>query len=293
MDIYSLVGERFPALCIEKNFSFARHTTIGCGGVAEVCLYPGSAMELCDVLGFLDERNIAVCFLGAGANVLPADGRFCGAVIRFSRMNAIRAEGDTIVAGAGVTGGTLLRAAASCELSGLHFLTGIPMTVGGAVAMNAGVADRHISDVLLWAEGVENGRIRRFSRSECLFAEKTSIFQKKIPVTRACFAGEPSSAQRIAEERARYRARRSRLPKGRSMGCVFVNPPEGSAGAIIDECGLKGMRLGGARVSELHANFILCEGATASDVARLIAFVRGEVYQKTGILLREEIKRIP
>lgn len=293
MEIFALLRGCFPALTMERNFSFARHTTIGCGGIAEVCAFPKDADELIALLAFLEEERIARCFLGAGANVLPSDGPFCGAVIRFSRMNKIVCEGNRLIAGAGTTGGTLLRAAAGCGLKGLHFLTGIPMTVGGAAVMNAGVAGRHISDVLIWAEGIEGGKIRRFSREECLFSEKQSLFQSGIALTRVCLAGEPAGEREIAAEREFYRQKRRGLPRGRSMGCVFVNPENGHAGALIDRCGLKGMRIGGARVSEQHANFILSDGGTAADVARLIAFVRGEVYRRTGILLREEIRRIP
>lgn len=294
LDIYTLLREAFPQLETERNFSFSRHTTVGCGGRAAVCAYPRGTEELAILTDALGKKGIPYCFLGAGANVLPQDGFFDGVVIRFSNARTLLTVGDRIAAGAGVTGGALLRFARENGMGGFEFLTGIPMTVGGAVVMNAGVQGGHIGDLVEQVVGVEGGKVRYFSARECLFGVKESVFQGGgIAVAGAILRGVPRPREEIGQETARYRARRAHLPKGRSMGCVFVNPPEISAGALIERCGLKGANVGKARVSELHANFIVNEGASGDDISRLIAFVKGEVCRKTGVLLREEIRRIP
>lgn len=289
----SLIKKKFPDLTVQADFPFAKHTTIGCGGHAAVALAPSTAQQTAELLRFLSAENIPYCFLGAGANVLPADGFFHGAVIRFCSLNTLERENDTLTVGAGVTGGRLLRFARENALSGLEPFTGIPMTVGGGIAMNAGIAARHFSDVAEEVTAVYNGEIVTLKNSECGFSEKASVFQSGIAVLQARIRLCPSDKETIVRESGIYRARRAHLPKGRSMGCTFVNPPEGAAGALIDECGLKGYAAGKAFVSPVHANFIINEGTCAADVASIIDTVKRTVYEKTGILLREEIKRLP
>ncbi len=293
MDIQSLIQKRFPTLRAEKNFSFAEHTTIGCGGVAALALSPADTRETAELLAFFEEERIVRCFLGAGANVLPADGFFSGAVVRFSRMKTLRTDKNLLYAGAGVTGGELLRFVKEKRIGGFEAFTGIPFTVGGATAMNAGVADRHFSDVIERVVCVRGGEAYHFTRSQCAFGDKDSIFLKGFAVTGVYFRAEPSSTAEIAQKTAYYRARRAHLPGGRSMGCTFVNPKGLSAGKLIEDCGLKGLRVGGAVVSEEHANFIINRGATSREINELIQTVKDTVQYKTGILLREEIRRIP
>ncbi len=293
MGIFSTLHERFPGVRGEEDFPFARHTTIGCGGTAAAAFSPSSAEELALLLRVLEAENIPYCFLGAGANVLPREGRFEGAVIRFDGFSSLRAEGDTIVAGAGVTGGRLLGFARAHALGGAEFLTGIPMTAGGAVVMNAGVREGHIGDLIEEVYCVAGGVPRIFSARECAFGEKTSVFQSGIAVTGMRLRLRQETATEIASRTEYFRKKRAHLPKGRSMGCVFVNPAGLSAGAIIEACGLKGTKLGGARVSEIHANFILNEGGSSEDIEALIALVKRRVQGRTGILLTEEIRRIP
>ena len=263
MEHFAELCARFPKVVWEREFSFARHTTIGCGGTASLAASPADLETAAELIAYLRRSHIPHCFLGAGANVLPADGRFEGVVVRFCRLKTLYADGETIYAGAGVTGGALLRFAEANGLGGLECFTGIPMTVGGGVTMNAGVA------------------------------EKTSIFGNGTAVIGAYLKGSASSPQEIAERRAHFRAARAHLPRGRSMGCVFVNPEGDFAGRLIAQCGLKGTRVGGAVVSCGHGNFILNEGGTSADVSALIALIREEVLRQTGILLREEIRRLP
>ncbi len=293
MEHFAELPARFPNIAWEREFSFARHTTIGCGGTAALAASPADGESAARLLQALQRAGIPHCFLGAGANVLPSDEPFCGVVVRFDRLNALSADGETVFAGAGVTGGALLRFAERHLLGGFEPFTGIPMTVGGGVTMNAGVAERHFSDVVRAVVGVKDGKVTTFSPRDCAFGEKTSLFRSGIAVLGAYLKGEAATREAIVARRECFRAKRAHLPKGRSMGCVFVNPEGDSAGRLIELCGLKGRRRGGAVVSPLHGNFILNEGGSSADVAALIAEVKEGVRIGTGILLREEICRLP
>ncbi len=292
MDIFASLTKRFPNTKTERDFSFARHTAIGCGGTAAVAVYPSFKEETAEILTYLIREGIPYCFLGAGANVLPADGFFEGAVICFSKMKQA-ACGEFLFAGAGMTGKELIDFALKQGVGGFEPFAGIPTTVGGGVAMNAGIPIRHFGDLAVRVEAVENGKIRLFSQKDCLFSEKSSVFLRKIAITGVYFLAEKKPKEAIEHAVEFHRTARKHLPKGRSMGCTFVNPPEISAGKLIELCGLKGLSVGKARVSEQHANFIINEGASASDVAALILKIKEMVFLQTGIHLREEIRRIP
>ena len=293
MNLIQELRERFPLLAIEEKFSFSAHTTIGCGGIAAAAVYPENISEAARVLAYCQDREIPFCFLGAGANVLPAEGRFQGIVMQFSRFRTLELKGNEIVAGAGVTLGELLRFTREKRVGGFEAFTGIPATVGGATAMNAGVKDCHFSDVVKRVIGIRGGEIEEFSHGECRFSEKNSVFLSGIAVVEVAFRAPSSSLVQIELNTEMYRERRRHLPSGRSMGCTFVNPEGVSAGKLIEDCGLKGEKFGGAIVSNEHANFIINRGGTANDVAALIDKIKEKVFQKTGILLREEIRRIP
>lgn len=292
MELFSVLSEKFPKLALDRNFSFRRNTTIGCGGVADVCALPQSAAALQSLLNFLRLEKIPYLFLGAGANVLPQEGFFGGVVVRFSRLCGLFSQKERVFAGAGVTGGALCRYARERLLSGFEPFTGIPMTIGGGIVMNAGVAGGHFSDLAERVIACDGGKIRSFSAKECLFSEKESIFQSGIAVIGTILRASPAPRETIEEKTAYFRLKRKNLPKGRSMGCCFVNPPGISAGKLIEECGLKGVSAGGAYVSPLHGNFIINEGGTFQDVQRLLSLVRETVKAKTGILLKEEIRRL-
>lgn len=292
MDLFSVLSARFAGVPFGRDFSLARHTTIGCGGVAAVVAEPPDGESLASLLAYLKRERIPCFLMGAGANLLPSDGRFEGVVVRFSRMNALRSEGTAVFAGAGVTGGALCRFAAERGLSGCEPFTGIPMTVGGGTAMNAGIAEGHFSDVVEEVVAAEGGRLFSLDRADCAFSEKRSLFSEGVAVVGVKLRLHGAPREEIGLRAAGYRARRSTLPKGRSMGCAFVNPPKESAGRLIERCGLKGTRFGGAVVSARHANFLINEGGSAEDVSRLADLVKETVFARTGILLREEFRRM-
>ena len=291
--LYEELKERFSKLELQTDFSFARHTTIGCGNHASVAAFPKNCEEAVRLIAFLEEAGVPYIFLGAGANVLPSDRFFHGVVIKFSKINFLTTQGNTVFVGAGVTGGALLRFAMQRGLSGAEPLTMIPTTVGGGIAMNAGVRERHFCDLVQSVTAIDRGKKVELSVGECGFGEKQSVFQSKIAVLGATLQLTPSDRKTISAERLIFANRRKGLPKGRSMGCAFVNPAGASAGALIDGCGLKGFAVGKEIVSHLHATCIINAGDRSADVSAVIDRVRDRVFQKTGVLLREEIKRLP
>lgn len=292
MEIFAGFRAAFPALCCEENFSFAKHTTIGCGGWADVAVFPKNAVEASEVLKFLRREKIPYCILGAGANLLPPDERYEGVVLSLTRMRSLRQTENSVFADAGCTGAELLSFSKERGLSGFEPFKGIPMTVGGAVAMNAGVPEAHIGDSVKRVLVADGTSLRILSSKDCMFSEKSSIFTGELLLLRAELAFSKAEKSVIEEREKFFLEKRSRLPKGRSMGCTFVNPKDIPAGALIEVCGLKGKRIGGAYVSTRHANFIINEGTRAQDVQELIDYIRTYVYERTGILLREEIRRL-
>lgn len=161
MDLFERLSARFSGLYIERNFSFARHTTIGCGGTADAACYPRDYCEAKKALAYLQAESIPHFVLGAGANVLPREGRYEGVVVRFTRLNQINRAGNTLFVGAGVTGGALLKSCAAEGIGGFEPFTGIPMTVGGGIAMNAGIKELHFCDVIKSVLAFEGGRLKR------------------------------------------------------------------------------------------------------------------------------------
>lgn len=292
MGVYALFREKCPLAVTEEHVSLSRRTTVGCGGEAAFSVSPSDAEEAAEVLSVLKKLRVPCAILGAGADTLPPDGSVEGALVRTNCLKGLVLDGNTLFAGAGVTGGALLKFALAHEIGGFEPFIGIPMTVGGACVMNAGVREKHISDVALRVLAVREGRIESFSHAACRFSEKSSVFQEGIFIAGVLLRAERAPRESIIRKSREFLARRASLPKGRSMGCTFVNPEGMSAGELIDRCGLKGARCGGAFVSPQHANFILNEGDRSADVAALIDRVRAEVARKTGILLREEIRRL-
>ncbi len=292
MNVFSRIKNQFPHLGLEPAFSFARHTSIGTGGSALVAAYPTCAEEGAALLTYLKQEKIPYYPLGAGANVLPPDGSFEGVILRFSRVKSLYADKTTVYAGAGVTGGALLKFAHNKSLGGIEWLTGIPTTVGGGVCMNAGVQEGHFGSVVKKVLAIEGGKPFILSQEDCRFGVKNSVFMNGIVIFGAYFTLRNTSKEEIERKRCYFMGKRAHLPKGKSMGCTFLNFNGESAGAIIERCGCKGLCVGGAHVSNEHANFIINNGGTSSDVSSLIALVKRRVYEREGILLHEEIRRI-
>jgi UDP-N-acetylmuramate dehydrogenase len=273
----------------------ARHGYWRVGGPVERLVFLDDLAELSTVYA----EDPALHVLGNGSNLLIPDAGLRGTVVKlggaFRESAVVREEGDAVWlrAGAGLLNAVLLTRMAKLELAGLGPLAGVPGTVGGAVAMNAGTALGEVADVLVEVEGVGREGARRIARADLPMRYREGGLPPGFVVTAAVFrlsrAGFAAEQERIAHHLARRKATQPLdLP---SCGSVFRNPPGDHAGRLIEAAGLKGHRVGGAAISERHANFIVNEGgATAADVMACIHAAWHGVLATSGVRLVPEVR---
>jgi UDP-N-acetylmuramate dehydrogenase len=277
----------------------ARHTSYRIGGPADLLVLPDTAEELALVLGAAAAHGVPVTMLGGGSNVLVGDGGIRGVAVKLGRGFA-RVEwtgvagGGRARAGAAVQLGQLCRAAAQRGLAGLEFAEGIPGSVGGAVAMNAGAYGGNLASVVDAVEGVlADGTRRTLAPADLAFDYRRAALPAGFVVTSVAFRLVRDDAGAIAARMEDVRSRRVAaqphgLPNG---GSVFKNPANDHAGRLIEAAGLKGARAGGARISDRHANFIVNEGrARAADVKALIEMAQRVVWERNGVWLEPELR---
>ena len=279
---------------IERPFDFSAHSAIGCGGQAPLAFYPHNEEEFKTILVNLQKNRRGYFVLGNMTNVLPSDLGTKKIVVCTKKLKKIEffQKQHKIYVEAGVNSANLLRALRHAGLRGAEFLTGIPCTMGGALYMNAGAGGCYMSGLVESVRVFKNGKERILTKEECAYSYKKSVFmQEDMAILGANLLLEPSSMEEITELEKAFKKRRAHLPKGKSMGCVFKNPELISAGELIEKAGLKGKRVGGAKVSETHANFIINDAkATSKEIRSLIKEVKTAVYKNSGIELEEEIK---
>ena len=282
---------------VRYNEPLARHVTFRIGGPADVLLLPRSLAHLSAAVAWLYREGRPFVLLGRGSNVLVADRGVRGIVIKTGRgQEGVRYEGSRIAAECGVSLPQLSRAAATRGLTGLEFAAGIPGSVGGGVVMNAGAHGCSMDGVVRTVRVLTPAGEQRWSREAMAFRYRESRLQREPGIVlEADLELRPADpAACVARLDDWLRTRGDTQPLGPpSSGCIFRNPAGDHAGRLIDASGGKGMRVGGAVVSDRHANYILnTQGATAADVVRLVADVRARVRDRTGIDLQPEIKLI-
>lgn len=276
----------------ETPFHFAKNSSIGVGGKADIVFYPRSTAEFALLLKKLKTDGVNYYVLGNLTNVLPPDENTERVIIRTTKLNGVLATDSGVFAYAGVTSGALLAACKRAGKSGAEFLQGVPCTLGGALYMNAGAGGVYMDSVVESVLVYREGGTKILSVQECAYAYKQSAFMSNDDVILgASLRLQKASAEEIERREKAFVARRAHLPKGRSMGCVFKNPSGVFAGELIERSGLKGIRIGNAKVSEIHANFIINEGnATAEDIRSLIILIKNAVFAQYGVKLEEEIR---
>lgn len=275
---------------------FADFIWFRCGGNADLLFRPADEADLAAALAALP-ADVPVLPVGVGSNLIVRDGGVRGVTVRLPKaFAAVAVEGRRIRAGAAAMGITVAGAARDAGLAGLEFLRGIPGTVGGAVAMNAGAYGREVADILVEARLVlRDGRIETWPRDRLGFGYRESALPEGAVVVEALFEGMPGDPVAIAAEMDRIAAEReaSQPLRSRTGGSTFRNPPGMKAWELIDRAGCRGLRRGGAMVSEKHANFLLNTGnATAADIEALGEEVRARVKAAMGVQLRWEIIRV-
>lgn len=280
---FNYVSDKLCGLDVLKGVCLKNYCRYKTGGNAAAMVFPKTAGELKRAVTAL-KGTVPYFILGGGNNVLISDNGYDGVVISTLKLNDVTFKGNLCVAGAGAKLSDIIRLAALNSLSGLEFAVGIPATAGGATAMNAGCYGKSVSGAVLYAV-TENGV---YKNGECGFDYRTSRFLGSEAVLEVCFNLTPAEYEDIEEKIKSYKGFRKN-PKGRSCGSVFKN--DGFfAGKVIDEAGLKGKRVGGAKISEEHANFIVAgAGATSKDIYDLIKFVKKKVFEEKNLTLYEEL----
>lgn len=265
------------------------------GGPAEVLFRPADVEDLASFLAALP-TDVAVTVLGVGSNLLVRDGGVKGVVVRLMRgFTGVAVEGNELVSGAGAPDLNVALTARDHALAGLEFLSGIPGTIGGAVAMNGGAYGGELSHVLVSAEAVDrSGTVHRVGAADLGFSYRHSTAPADWIFTSARLRATPGDqlaiARRIAEIDA---ARTESQPRSRTGGSTFVNPEGHKAWELIDAAGCRALRIGEAQVSEKHCNFLINLGtATAADIEALGEEVRRRVLAHSGVQLEWEIRRI-
>lgn len=302
---------------IQTKVPLAKHTYFKLGGIADQFVEAKTKDDLIEAVRYAIESKLPYFVLGGGSNVLVSDTGFRGLVIK-NRTSSVKLKGfaggvekgrldlkEAIVeADSGVTANYLIRYTLDEGLAGLEDMLGLPGTVGGAVYNNSHHLDKLFGDHIIEVEILDHaGKIKKYTNAECQFAYDYSIFHKtKEVILSASFQlsrGDKTALWSIATEAVKRRS--STQPLGLpSSGCMFKNisladrmrlgVPTASAGYLIDKAGLKGLRVGGAVVSDVHANFIINDGtATSSDVLALVDTVKQKIKDKFGVSLVEEV----
>ena len=272
------------------------HTSFRCGGAADLFVTPGSLGELMNVLDLVRTKGIPHLVLGNGSNVLFKDSGYHGVVIRIGEgMDRVRIEGQTVFAEPGVSLAKLAKMAAEEGLSGLEFACGIPGSLGGAVFMNAGAYDHELKEVLLSVSSINHlGMMKDRKAEDCGLGYRHSIFMENGEVILGVkLFLKPDSRMDISDRMKEYTLRRnSKQPVHLPSAGSFFKRPEGHfAGKLIEDAGLKGLQIGGAQVSPMHAGFIVNNGgATATDVLDLMRVVQETVLDKSGVMLEPEVR---
>ncbi|WP_199619009.1 UDP-N-acetylmuramate dehydrogenase [Paenibacillus alkalitolerans] len=288
----SEVGDIYP------NEPLAPHTTWKIGGPCDVLVVPKGKRELAETIRIAAERNVPWTTIGRGSNLLVSDKGISGIVIKLGKaFDYVRFEDTLVIAGGAYSFIKLSLMTGREGLAGMEFAGGIPGSVGGAVYMNAGAHGSDVSRILKSAEVVlEDGQLAVWNAEDFRFGYRHSALQgTRAVVTEAVFALAHGNRLEIAGAIAAYKERRLRTQPFTEpcAGSVFRNPEGTFAAKLIEEAGMKGTRVGGAEISELHANFIVNTGnATAEDVLALMKLIQQTVEQKFGIRLVPEVLEV-
>jgi UDP-N-acetylenolpyruvoylglucosamine reductase len=280
---------------LDEHAALSRFTTIGTGGPARRLARPRSRDELEELLRWAAAEGIDVEVVGLGSNLLVHDDGVDALVLHLEgELAEARIDGGELVAGGGATNAVCLHRARRADLGGLEFASAIPGTVGGGVRMNAGAYGVEFRDVLVEALVVDASGARGLGPDALELSYRHSALAPGQVVAQARLRLEPRPAAEVKERVAELLgARKATQPTTkRTFGSVFKNPPGArGAGRLIEECGLKGHRIGGAIVSPRHANFIEnAGGATSADALALMAEARRRVHERFGIELEHEVR---
>lgn len=293
-----MILDRLPKVRgrLTENAPLGPMTWFGVGGPAEVLFKPEDREDLISFVGGCP-KDIPITILGVASNLIVRDGGIPGVVIRLGREFARVEAGDTyIYAGAGALDMNVALAAEKNGLAGLEFFSGIPGTIGGALRMNAGAYGGETKDILKYADVLfRDGAVKKMTAQDMGLSYRHNGLPKDVIFLGAELKGKPGDTVEIRRRMGEIKAKRGETQPIRSKtgGSTFANPEGMSAWKLIDDAGCRGLKIGGAQVSDMHCNFLINTGAaTAADIERLGEEVRKRVAEKSGVMLRWEIKRI-
>lgn len=280
----------------EQNYQTSKISSFEIGGNSRFMIFPKSVEELCDLVRFLNENKFKFYIVGNCTNVFFADKGYDGALISTKFINKIKVNADILSAECGALITDCAVMAMKFSLTGMEFLCGIPGSVGGAIFMNCSAFNKSISNVLLRSEvyDLKKNKVLSLNFNEHNFAEKSSVFleNKNLILLSASFKLKKEFKPKIYKKMNEISVKRikSQPLEFGNCGSTFKRPLNCYASKLIDELGLKGFQIGGAKISNKHAGFIVnIDQATSFDVVCLIESVRSKVYDKTGIYLEQEI----
>lgn len=284
---------------VKRNELLSQHTTMKIGGPAEIFIEPSSLANIQKVMTFIKERQLPWRAIGRGSNLLVSDKGIEGIVIKLGAgLGHLSINESTITVGGGHSLVSLSTLISKKGLSGLEFASGIPGSVGGAVYMNAGAHGSDISKILTKAHILfEDGSIEWLSNKEMEFTYRTSVLQKKRPgiVLEAEFQLTTGDRTAIVSQMQKNKDYRKETQPWNfpCAGSIFRNPLPNYAGRLIEDAGLKGFQIGGAKISEMHGNFIVNAGnATAKDVLDLIQYIKDTIMELYGVKMETEVEII-
>ena len=292
--VMNKINNETASLCL-MNESLKKHATYGIGGSADLMIFPGSKQDLIKVIEIINKNKIQLTILGSGSNVLVSDNGIRGAVISLKNsLKQIEVDDNILYAECGTMLGKIVKHAVKNNLIGLENLNGVPGTLGGALIMNAGAWGGEISENLIHVEVINSkSEIQKIQKKDLNFSYRQSSFNKDDILLSAKFNLKKADKDIIKEnfiEAQRGRKKSQPLNK-RSAGSLFKNPKNNSAGKLLDDAGLKGFSIGGAKISEKHANFFINDGdASSRDMLMLIKKAHKEVKDKFNINLSLEVK---
>ena len=287
----------FEGIKVIRDARMSEYTTLKLGGPADWLAFPANRDETVRLISEAGQAKMPVTVVGHGSNLLVLDGGIRGLVIRIGKeMSEVRIDGNTVYAQAGAMMGTVAAAAAEAGLTGLEFASGIPGTVGGGAFMNAGAYGGEMAQVVTRVDGIRpDGTPFSFTGSEMHFGYRASrAAEENLIVTDVVMTLQAGSRDEIRARMQELNRRRNEkqplnLP---SAGSTFKRPEGYFAGALIEQCGLKGYTIGGAQVSEKHAGFLVNMGNSAKDFMGLIRYVQKTVLEQTGVKLETEVRII-
>lgn len=280
---------------ISLNEKLSKYTTYRIGGVADYYFEPFDTDDVLNIMNYLNENRLNWYIIGNGSNLLISDEGIRGFVINLeSGFSYLKNEGDFVIVGAGAKLAKFVDFCIQNEYSGVEMLAGIPATLGGALVMNAGCYGGEISTYVKEVTVIRNGKLKTYSKEDCNFVYRNSGLWNSI-ILEAKFDLPDGKVEELNSIRKEFLLKRneSQPVEIPNAGCIFKNPKGNYAANLIENCGLKGKKFGGAMVSSKHANFIVnFDNASANDVIELITIIKNSVKEKFNINLELEIKLV-